>query len=413
MEKKKIYKNDLYACYSKKKLAKLLSNKNLKVYTKEIRNPDYHFLDKKRTFYQSKITKEIFDKRPTDYSSMKYREFSDSCDKHKKILRQICYYLSQIDMPEYLFSKKESDYKRNALYHIGNTKFILLDISSFFPNCKFKYVKDFFAKKSGLHMVREKSDSYGNVIKYESDVADRMAKIVTAPINSSNNSDRIIPQGYPTSPIVSFLAYKEMFDKINDVALKYDCKFSTYVDDLSFSYKNNSFNPYVLIFEVNNILNYYGHSINEKKIKIIDIEKELGPNEQLVLPLITGLTVKRYRVRASKKMHSKMNRLFSMFISMGEPNDASEYMKKWKCFISLNGIFNTIEYVEPSSTKKNREHIKNVIEENKKNYVFYVSVKRVEQLKYEKKIFDAYKNGTLILFIKKNSKKLMTYKQLS
>lgn len=35
-------------------------------------------------------------------------------------------------MPEYLFSKKESDYKRNALYHIGNTKFILLDINSFF-----------------------------------------------------------------------------------------------------------------------------------------------------------------------------------------------------------------------------------------------------------------------------------------
>ena len=41
-----VYKNGLYACYSKRKLAKLLSNKDLKVYTKEIRNPDYHFLNK-------------------------------------------------------------------------------------------------------------------------------------------------------------------------------------------------------------------------------------------------------------------------------------------------------------------------------------------------------------------------------
>ena len=56
MKKNTVYKNDLYACYSKRKLAKLLSNGDLKVYTKEIRNPDHHFLNKKRTFYQSKVT---------------------------------------------------------------------------------------------------------------------------------------------------------------------------------------------------------------------------------------------------------------------------------------------------------------------------------------------------------------------
>ena len=124
--------------------------------------------------------------------------------------------------------------------------------------------------------IKEKKDKDGNIIVYESDVADRMAKIITVPISSSNAGERIIPQGYPTSPIVSFLSYKEMFDKINDVAIKYNCKFSTYVDDISFSYKDNNFNPNDLITEVSNILNDYGHSISEKKIKIIDIEKELG-----------------------------------------------------------------------------------------------------------------------------------------
>ena len=410
MKKNTVYKNRLYACHSKQKLARLLSNKDLKIYTKEIRNPDYHFLNKKRTFYQSKITKEIFNKKPTDYSTAKYREFSDSCTKHKKLLKQICFHLSQIKMPKYLFSKKESDYKRNALYHIGNTKFILLDINSFFPNCSFKRVKDFFAKESGMYMVKEIKDQDGKIIKHESDVADRMAKIVTVPTTTSTTK-RIIPQGYPTSPIVSFLAYKEMFDKINNIAEKYNCRFSTYVDDLSFSYKDNDLNPANLINEVRTVLNNYGHSISEKKIKIIDIEKELGPNEQLILPLITGLTVKRYCVRASRKMHSKMNKLFTKFISMGEPKNEYEYIEKWKCFISLNGMFNTIEYVEPESTKKNRIHIKRIIQKNKKNFAFHVRIQRVEQLKYERKIFDAYRNGTLNEFINKNKEKLINGKK--
>ena len=405
--KQTIYKSKLYACHSKKKLARLLSCKYLKVETKEIRNPDYHFLDKKRTFYQSKFTKEIFSKKPIDYTPDKYREFNDSCEKHKKVLRQICFLLSKVELPYYLFSKKESDYKRNALYHIGNTKFILLDIKSFFPHCKFSYVKNFFAKESGLYMVRAKRNNDNEIIGFESDVATAMAKIVTVPVKSNNDVERIIPQGYPTSTIISFLSYREMFDKINKVAQKYGCKFSTYVDDLSFSYKENNFNPYDLVEEVKMILKEYGHTLSNKKIKIIDVEKKLGPNKEEVLPLITGLTVKRYKVRASKKMHSKMNRLYKRFISLGEPKNALEYIKKWECFVSLNGIYNTIEYIEPNSTKRSRKEIKKVIKNNKNNYAFYISIKRVKLLKYEQKIYDAYRNKTLPEFIKKHREKLI------
>ncbi|UKI27146.1 MAG: hypothetical protein L6V91_00180 [Bacilli bacterium] len=64
MKKNTVYKKMTYMhVIVREKLAKLLSNKDLKVYTKEIRNPDHHFLNKKRTFYQSKVTKEIFDKK--------------------------------------------------------------------------------------------------------------------------------------------------------------------------------------------------------------------------------------------------------------------------------------------------------------------------------------------------------------
>lgn len=210
--KQKIYKSKLYACHSKKKLARLLSTKDLKVETREIRNPDYHFLNKKRTFYQSKLTKEVFSKKPVDYTPDKYREFNDSCEKHKKVLRQICFLLSKIELPDYLFSKKESDYKRNALYHIGNTKFILLDINCFFPHCKFSYVKDLFAKESGLYMIKEKRNNDNEIIGFESDIATAMAKIVTVPV-SNNRSERIIPQGYPTSTILVFYHIEKCLTK--------------------------------------------------------------------------------------------------------------------------------------------------------------------------------------------------------
>lgn len=363
---------------------------------------------KKRTFYQSKITKEIFDKKPPFYNTSKYREFNDSCNKHKKLLKQINNYLSNIETPQYLFSKKESDYKRNAIYHIGNTKFILLDIDSFFPHCKYDKVKDFFLKESGLNMIKKVKCSDGKIIRYETDVATNMAKLVTVPL-SNFEKDRIIPQGYPTSSLISFFAYKEMFDKIFEISKKYNCRFSTYVDDISFSYNEYNFNPDELINEVRSVLKEYGHSLSDKKIKIIDIEKVLEPNEKLILPLITGLTVKRYKVRASKEMHSKMNKLFSKYNSCGEPVSPKEYIQKWKCFVSLVGIYNTIEYIEPSSTKERRKHIGDIISKNKNNYALQVNIKRVLAIKYENKIFYAYKNKTLQSFIKKNKAILIDY----
>lgn len=411
MNKITLYKNPLYACFTKRKLAKILSSNNLEVKIAEIRNPDYHFLDKKRVFYQSKITKELFDKKPKDYDTSKYREFNDSCKKHKDVLRRISYLLSKSKMPEYLFSKKESDYKRNALYHLGNTKFILLDIDSFYPNCKFKFVKDFFAKESGLHMSKTVIDSKGLIEKNESDVATSMAKIVTVPVSESKNIvDRIIPQGYPTSTIVSYFSYKEMFDEIYKIALKYDCKFSTYVDDLTFSYSNQNIDCDQLIEEVRFVLGKYGHKISEKKIKIIDIEKKYGENEETILPIITGIIVKRYSARASSKMHSKMNRAYKRYVSMGEPSNSTEYIKKWEYMTVLNGMYSTIEYIEPSSTHASRLNIEKLIKKEKNKYPLDISIKKIKLIKFENKVFDAYKHGTIRDFVNKNKSKLIKNK---
>lgn len=411
--KKKIYDIDIHSCHSKRYLAKYLSDKRKDLYVKinELRNVDKTFHSKGREFYQSKITGERFSEKPLDYSPKKYRKFNDAHNKHKKILKRINYYLNQIQLPSYYFSKEDYCYKYNATYHKGNTKFILMDIENFFPNCNFRKVKDFCAKESGLYLVSKKKLPCGEEY-YETDIADIFARLVTAPKNKNLNN-RIIPQGYPTSTNISFLAYKEMFDEINDYAKSLNYKFSVYVDDLTFSYKEEIINPKEFIEKIINILNKYCHNANKKKIKIIDIEKKVKNKktgkEETVAPVITGIFLRRYLIKASPKIHKKLNRQFNKVNSSGRPLNSKEYIRNWSNYNSLVGLYHTVEFIEPQ-TKEKRKLIKNLISKKRNDYLHSVSISRIKQLKWEDKVFNVYKSGRLLSFYNKNKDKLADYK---
>ena len=50
-----------------------------------------------------------------------------------------------------------------------------------------------------------------------------------------------IPTGSPSSQILAYFAYEEMFINMFNVSQEFNCKMTLYVDDLTFS-KGNSFN---------------------------------------------------------------------------------------------------------------------------------------------------------------------------
>lgn len=409
----KIYSNKLYACRSKKYLAKYLSEpkKELYVTVKELRNIDRHFFCKGKEFYQSKITSEKFKEKPLDYNPKKYRKFTDANTKHKKVLKRINYYLSRIELPNYYFSKPDSCYKFNARFHRGNTKFILMDISNFYPNCRFSFVKDFCLRDDGLNMKKNIKSTLGED-KTETDVADVFARLVTVPKNKSKN-DRIIPQGYPTSTLISFFSYKKMFDEIYAFASDNNCKFSVYVDDLTFSFDKETIDSEKFINEIKAILIKYGHKASERKIKYIDIQKKKANAKTGSIytetPIITGIFLKRYLIKASPKIHKKMNRYFNKVNSAGPPQNSKDYIKNWQNFNSLVGLYHTVNFIEPK-TKKDRQLILKLINLKSKDYLQSISISRIKQLKWEDKLFDTYRSGRLSLFLKKNKDKLLNYK---
>ena len=163
----------------------------------------------------------------------------------KRIQRAAYNLMSRIEKPDWLISgSKGKCYIDNARYHQKNhSQYALtLDIKDFYPNCSRKYVFAFLSK----------------TMKMSNDLAGVLADILTL--------DSSIPVGSPTSQLLAYFAYRDMFEELNLLALSYDCVFTVYVDDLAFS-SQLPFNNKSVLNDVAFILKKYGHSVKRKKKK--------------------------------------------------------------------------------------------------------------------------------------------------
>ncbi|MDD4283253.1 MAG: reverse transcriptase domain-containing protein [Bacilli bacterium] len=374
----------LYNRGSKRYITSLLSDtrKNIYFTKNDLNNIIYKYDKLEVTFYENKKTKKRCKKRPKDYNCKKYRKFTDVCEPRKTALKRLNFYLSQLSIPDYVFAKTDGGFVKNARHHRGNINFLLIDIASFYPNCTLKYVKNFFQANGGLKMKR--------------DLAQRMAELVTTPVKD-NNRVRVIPQGFSTSTLISFFAYRKMFGELNKLAIENNLIFSTYVDDVTFSTKDDDFNFEDIIIKIEEILNKYGHKIKKEKIKICSLKSGKCPT-------ITGIWLKRYKVRASSKIYKKLIRNYR-YLTSNPIIDANSYLNSWKKYVALDGILKTIDYIEPVTMKK-RDYIRSYVNQNKKNYISAISpyVKKLNSNYWKPKFYNAYLSNKLGEFYDSNKK---------
>lgn len=374
----------LYNRGSKKYIASLLSTKEHTFTKNDLNTIIYKYDEDLIVFYENKRSKKRYSKQPKDYTSKKYRRFTDVKEPRKTALKQLNKYLSELRIPNYVFAKTDGGYVKNANRHKGNTSFLLIDIASFYPNCKFKYVKNFFMSGAGFKM--------------KNDLAQRMAELVTIP--SYNKKVRIIPQGFPTSTLISFFSYRQMFAELNKLALEYRLVFSTYVDDVTFSTKDDKFDFESIIEKIDDILNRYGHSRKTEKTQICHLDNG-------ECPTITGIWIKRYKVRASSKMYRKMIYNYRWLIS-NPINSATTYMESWKHFVALDGLLKTIDYIEPV-TKEKRKYIRTFVNKHEKDYLKNISphLRKLKSNYWKGKIYKAYTCSNLIDFYNANKDRLV------
>ena len=161
----------------------------------------------------------------------------------KKIQKRILNLIGKINRPQYLMSgEKGKSYIDNGKLHQQSNYFLTVDIKKFYDNCNREPVYRFFI----------------DYLKTSSDIAGVLSDIVT--------HKKGIPTGSPTSQLIAYYGYREMFAEINNISEKYGCLFSLYVDDMTFSSKE----PIVfekLKNEVDIILRKYSHRPKYSKVK--------------------------------------------------------------------------------------------------------------------------------------------------
>lgn len=219
----------LYKCRSKKRLAELLGL-------------DAGDLASAREWI---VYKKKFEPKP---AKGEYRTIYAPGKKLKRVQSRIKVLLERIEKPEWVFSgAKGKCHVDNGSYHAGDKYFVLADIASFYSGCTRDAVYRFFLDD----------------LKTSPDVACKLADLTTV----LDGGKRFIPTGSPASQLVAYFAYKDMFDELACCAVRYGCRFSLYVDDLTVSSESPISNPKSIMDQMAKTLRAYGHQIKREKTR--------------------------------------------------------------------------------------------------------------------------------------------------
>jgi len=215
----------------------------------------------------------------------------------KLIHQRFARLLAQIETPDYLHSGvKGRSYITNANAHGADDACVKLDIKKFFED----------------------------VLEYPPDVASRAKQLLT--------HDGHLPTGGNASPILSFWAYKPMFDEIDTLARENDCEFTLYVDDMSITgvFANRKFQQ-----AARKIIARYGLRAHKAKT--------FSPNQPRVL---TGIAKTR---RGREVPHRRAKGIAQLEQQEAEAETTAD---KLRVMPSLIGKLSEAAIVDPSWTAR-------------------------------------------------------------
>lgn len=176
-----------------------------------------------------------------------FRTIYDPCRELKQVQRRIKNLLSRISIPNWVFSGcKGVCHVDNGKYHEHSVYFIQSDLHAFYDSCSRERVYRLFKDR----------------FKCSSDVSALLSDLTT---HTLEDGSTVIPTGSPCAQLVAFFAYQDMFNELHNLARNHGCKFSLYVDDLTFSSKMPFCNPAVFKKKLLQIVKRYGHSLSLSK----------------------------------------------------------------------------------------------------------------------------------------------------
>ena len=223
----------------------------------------------------------------------------------RELQDRLCELLARIDLPDYLHSaRKGRSYRSNAIAHKGPGSAFRIDIKKFYESAQDRYVQRFFL----------------DVMQCSPDVAHILTEVACF--------RRRLPTGSPLSPLISFLAYAPMFNRLNAIATSVGARMTVYVDDVVFSgisVSGDLIPPCMAIFREFELI---GH-----KVAFFS-----GAEEKV----ITGLAVTASGLGITNKRRRKIRALMEERQRATDPAERKLYSN------SLIGLLRESSSIEPS-----------------------------------------------------------------
>ena len=153
-----------------------------------------------------------------------------------------------------------------ANQHIGQTYVLNLDLSDFFTSSTANMVEHYLVKMGIAPLV-----------------ARDIANICTYPTIIDHHVHNVVPQGAPTSPVISNICAMTLDNRLSGLARRFHLTYTRYADDITFSSNHNVYQKDgEFLKELHRIIDECHFAINPKKTRLL----KRGSRQE-----VTGLTV--------------------------------------------------------------------------------------------------------------------------
>lgn len=261
--------------------------------------------------------------------------------------------------------KKDCSIVSNAIPHLKQDVVVNHDFKDFFPTINFRRVKGVFHKLG----YSEKIATIFSAICTEPDVdlvkMDGVKYFVA-------KGERVLPQGAPTSPVLTNILCYKMDKRLAGVAKSLNFTYTRYADDLTFSASGDAVkNLYKLLWRVKSVATDEGFNLHPDKLRImhkgsrqevtgIIVNEELG---------ICRKTLRKFRALLhqigktgweGKKWGTSPNLVESVwgyanFVFMVKPEKGKVLLEEVKSLMKKTGVEKTTPSTSVDLKKKIKE----------------------------------------------------------
>jgi RNA-directed DNA polymerase len=228
----------------------------------------------------------------------------------KIIQRKCCEILQNVYKNDIRYSThgfvRERSILTNAKNHVGKKYVFNIDL------------KDFF---SSIHFGRVK----GLLSSYPFDLPENIAGVIGNICCYKN----VLPQGAPTSPIISNMICYKMDIQLELLAKRNKCEYSRYADDITFSTSQHKFPTEIAIAhfdefvhlgdEISRIIENNGFQINFNKVRLLTRHDR---------QVVTGLTVNQFP-NVSRTYISRIRAMLHAWEKYGLENAQADFINRY------------------------------------------------------------------------------------